>query len=402
MIYLDDSATTQLDPRILESMMPYLTNLYGNPSSTHSFGQKSKFAVDEARYTIADYLKCTPQEIIFTSTGSESISLALKGTAEYLATIGDNFNPENVYIITSPLEHSSVIKTISHQSFFGYKSKVLDVDQNGKVYIYETENKYSLEKALNDIKTENSEAKILVSIQYVNSEIGTIQDISEISKLAHKYDAIVHTDAMQAAKLLDISVNNLGVDLLTMAAHKIYGPVGAAILYIKSGSKISRQTDGGEQEYKIRAGTQNTAAIVGLGKAVELLKSEREERREKIKNLSQEFISQLKSKIENIKILCEKDRMESIVAVLFPQINATEFLVRLDMAGIMASAGSACNSGSIQPTENLSKIGLNDKEINSVIRFSIGKNNTIDEINESAQIIAKEYSDYIRNLQNRG
>lgn len=387
---MDDSATTQMDSRILDQILPYFTSNYGNPSSTHSFGMKSRYAIDESRYSIANYLGCTPQEIIFTSTGSESISLALKGTAEYLATINGDFHPENVYFVTSPLEHSAVIKTISHLSAWGYKNKIISVDQNGVV------NLNILSSTLESIKIENPSSQIIVTIQHVNSEIGVIQDIPKISLIAKEFGAYFHTDAMQSAKLFDLNVKTLGVDMLTMASHKIYGPIGVGILYLKSGSKISRQTDGGEQEYNIRAGTQNTPAIVGFGKAVELLKQERVGRFQHISKLSTILCDKIKFEIPSIRILSENTKIPSINSILFPQIKSTEFLVRLDLAGIMASAGSACNSGSIQPTANLKFLGLNDDEIKSVIRFSIGKNNTEKEINEAAEIIVREYQKYIQ------
>lgn len=397
MIYLDDSSTTKVDKEILDSMIPYYLEYYGNASSTHSFGQKSKYAIDEARYIIADFLQCTPQEIIFTSTGSESISLAIKGTAEYLATQDNKFIPENVYIITTPLEHSSVHKTIMHLGFWGYKNKVIAVESDGRIKLENEEN--SLRSILEKIRGENSQAKILISVQYVNSEIGTIQNLPVISKIAHEYGAIVHTDAMQAAKLLDVSIPFLGVDLLTMASHKIYGPIGVAILYIKAGSKISRQIDGGDQEYKIRAGTQNVPAIVGFGKAVKKLKVERNERHKKINKLSDIFVNKLKDSIPDIRILAEDARMQSIHACVFPNILSTEFLVRLDMSGIMASAGSACNSGSIQPTANLAHIGLADKDINSVIRFSLGKDLEESDVLQAVEIIVKTYNDYINSKE---
>ena len=390
MIYLDDSSTTQLDQRVLQAMLPYFTDMYGNASSTHSFGQKSKYAIDEARYILADFLHSTPQEIIFTSTGSESISLALKGTAEYLAT-KDGFHPENVYFVTTPLEHSAVMKTISHLQAWNYKNRIVPVDDFGEV---KPTGEDSLESILQDIKAENPNAEILVTVQYVNSEIGTVQNIAEISKIAHSYSAFVHTDAMQAAKYLDLNVQDLGVDMMTFAAHKIYGPLGAAALFLKSGSKISRQIDGGEQEYKIRAGTQNTPAIVGFGKAVQFLMQERDERKKHVWELSDLFSSKILSSIPGSRILCNENRMKSICAIVIPGIQAVEFLVRLDLNGIVASAGSACNSGSMQPTENLKYIGLNEQEINSVIRFSIGKNNTIEEINSAVEIIAEEYKKY--------
>ncbi|MEI7604174.1 MAG: cysteine desulfurase family protein [bacterium] len=403
MIYLDDSATTKVDERVLDAMLPFYKEYYGNSSSVHSFGQKSRFAIDEARYTIASFLQCTPQEIIFTSTGSESISLALKGTAEYLATKNGKFEPEKVHIITSPLEHSSVHKTIAHLGYWGYKNHIIDVNNEGLLILdpetgisgNPVNNLKSLRQILDDISSDSSNL-IIVSVQHVNSETGAIQDIKRICEIAHEYNAIVHTDAMQSAKLIDINVRDSGVDLLTFASHKIYGPLGAAVLYIKSGSKISRQIDGGEQEYKIRAGTHNTPAIVGFGKAVELLSNERNERLAYIQDLSNKFISLLTEYIPNVRVLSLNKRMVSIHSVVLPGVKASEFLVRLDMAGIMASAGSACNSGAIQPMANLSYLGLSDTEIDSVVRFSIGKNNNIEEINESVKIISEQYNAYIQ------
>ena len=401
MIYLDDSSTTKLDERVYNAMIPYMLEYYGNASSTHSFGQKSKFAIDEARYAIAKYINSSPQEIVFTSTGSESITLALKGTAEYLSGINNTFEPEHVYLVTTPMEHNAVINTISYLSILGYKNKIVDINEFGQaIIIKNNEFPNSLEQILTDIKQQDKNAHIIVSIQYVNSETGAIQNIKEVSQISHSFDAIVHTDAMQASKLLNISINELEVDLMTFAAHKIYGPVGAACLYIKSGSKISRQIAGGEQEYKIRAGTQNTPAIVGFGKAIELLAEERESRVKLITELSENFISNLKKKISNISILAEFNKIPSIVSVVFPQVNAVEFLVRLDLAGIMASAGSACNSGSIQPTANLKHMGLNDNQINSVIRFSIGKDIKNKDIDEACKIISEEYKHYIRSRKN--
>jgi cysteine desulfurase len=372
MIYLDNSATTKIDPQVVKEMIPYLEEYYGNPSSLYHHGQISRRVIDRSREIISQYIGSDIQEIIFTSGGTESNNLAIRGVSLALKNKGR-------HIITTEIEHDSVMNTIKNLE--GFNITYLKPDKNGVI-------------SEEDLDKEIQDNTILVSIIYANSEIGTIQNIKALSNIAHKKGILFHTDAMQAAKYLDINVENLGVDLMTFGAHKINGPKGIGALYIKRETPIKPYLFGGSQEYNMRAGTENVAGIVGFGKAIEILSHNIYKRIEKVKNLRDKFENTLKD-IGNIKFnSTAKNRMPHLTNVYFKNILSESMLVQLDLNNIAASAGSACSSLSIEPSHVLKAIGLTDYEAKHSIRFSLGHENTLEEIEKTIQIIKKINENY--------
>ena len=374
MIYLDNSATTKIDPLVVKEMIPYLEEYYGNPSSLYNHGQQSRRAIDRSREIISNYIGSDIQEVIFTSGGSESNNLAIRGASSALESKGR-------HIITTQIEHDSVMNTTKNLS--GFEITYLKTDKDGIV-------------STKDLEKEIRDDTILVSIIYANSEIGTIQNIKSLCEITHQKGVLFHTDAMQAAKYLDINVNNLGVDLMTFGAHKINGPKGVGALYIKRETPINPIIIGGSQEYNMRAGTENVLGIVGFGKAIEILSSNIRERENKVKNLRDILETQL-SKMDNVEINStakKENKMPHLTNVYFKNIPSESMLIQLDLNNIAASAGSACASLSLEPSHVLKAIGLTDNQAKHSIRFSLGHENTLDEINKSIQIIKKINEDY--------
>ncbi len=373
MIYLDNSATTKIDKRVIEKMTPYLSKYYGNPSSVYKFGQISRRAIDRSREIIANYLNSDLQEIIFTSGGTESNNLALKGIVN-----GNNKNKIS-HIITSEIEHDSILNTL--KEIKNIEVTYIKPDQTGKIKVEDVDNAIK-------------ENTILISIIHANSEIGVIQDIENIGKIAKKNNVLFHVDAMQSLKYLDIDVNKFNIDLLTFGAHKINGPKGIGALYIKRGTPIQALIKGGSQEYRIRGGTENLSAIVGFGEAVELLKSEKYKRQEYVKTLRDNFERDI-LKINGTKLNSNaSNRMPHLSNILFDKINSESMLIQLDLYNISASAGSACSSLSIEPSHVLTSIGLTEKEAKHSIRFSLGHENTQIEIEKTIQVIKEILNKY--------
>ena len=282
MIYFDHAATTKLDENVLNEMLPFLTNEYGNASSLYSLGSSSKYAINIARMRVASSINCNSNEIIFTSGGTESDNLAIKG----IAMANSNFGK---HIITSKIEHPAVLNSCKALERFGFRVTYLNVDKLGRINLNE------LERVIN-------KQTILISIMFANNEIGTIQNIKEIGRIARKYRVIFHTDTVQAIGNCNINVRDMMIDSLSMSAHKFYGPKGVGALYIRNGIKFLRQNDGGHQEQDKRSGTENTAGIVGLGKAIELATNNLEKYNEHLKVLSDFYIREISQKIPNIKI----------------------------------------------------------------------------------------------------
>ena len=366
-IYLDNAATTKLNKEVLSAMEPYLKDIYSNPSSVYSFSKEAKNAVEEARDNIAKILKVDANEIFFTSGGSESDNWAIKGVA-----FNNYFNKGK--IITSPIEHKAVLESVEYLKKFSYDVDYLKVDNEGKVDLD------SLRKLL-DSKT------ILLSIMFANNEIGTIQPIKEISKILEGHKALFHVDAVQALGSLEFDVKDLGVDLMSFSSHKIGGPKGIGILYIKNGTPIDSFIHGGSQEKNKRAGTENVASIVGLSKAFDLLAKNKKENIKKIKEMKDFMLDKL-LKIDGVYLNgSREDRLPGNINISIDGVESQLLLILLDKSDIFASSGSACNAGSINPSHVLKAIGRNDNLAKNCLRLTINENNNIDEIRQASDII---------------
>lgn len=361
-IYLDNSATTYTDSEVLKEMLPYFREIYGNASSQHFFGRDALKAVDRARQQVAKAIACNPNEIYFTSGGTESDNWAIKGMA--LA-----HQDKGKHIITSCIEHPAVIKTCKALEKQGFEVTYLKVDNEGFISLDE------LEKAIR-------KDTILISIMTANNEVGTLQPIRQIGEIAHKHGVVFHTDAVQAVGNVPINVVEDNIDMLSMSGHKFYGPKGVGVLYKRNGLRIGRFMDGGEQERNMRASTINTPAIVGLGKAIEMAVENMQKNNEHIRQVRDYFVKEVQSRISDIYFNGPKDmskRLSGNANFSFEFIEGESILMLLDMAGIAVSSGSACSSGSLEPSYVLLSIGVPIEVAHGTIRFSFGKSNTMEE-----------------------
>ena len=360
-VYFDNSATTKLDEDVLKKMIPYLTNEYGNASSIYELGRQSKKAIEDAREKVAKVLNCDPSEIYFTSGGSESDNTAIRGIAY-------EYKEKGNHIITSKIEHPAVLNTCKQLEKEGFEVTYLDVDSDGFVRLDE------LKKA---IKKET----ILISIMFANNEIGTIEPIEEIGKIAKENKIIFHTDAVQAVGSIKIDVQKMNIDMLSMSAHKFYGPKGIGALYAKKGVKFQKLINGGHQEKDKRAGTENVYAIVGLGEAIEKAYNEFDEHINKIKYLRNYYLQEVEKRIIDIKINGSMEkRLPGNCNISFANVDGEGLLLNLDLKGICASSGSACASGSLNPSHVLMAIGVPSQLAQSSLRVTIGKYNTQEEV----------------------
>lgn len=360
-IYLDNAATTKLDDEVLQEMMPYLRENYGNASSIYKLGRESRKAVENARERIAKILNCKPTEIYFTAGGSESDNTAIKGIAKANKEKGN-------HIITSKIEHPAVLETCKQLEKEGFEITYVSVDENGIVN-------------LDELKKSIKPTTILITIMFANNEIGTIQPIEEIGKIAKENNIYFHTDAVQAVGNIEIDVEKLNIDSLSLSGHKFYGPKGIGALYVRTGIKFEKFISGGHQERNKRAGTENVAGIVGMGKAIELAYSNLDEHNKKIKELRDYYVEQVKEKIPYIKINGDiEKRLPGNSNISFRFIEGESLLLNLDLKGICASSGSACTSGSLDPSHVLLAIGLPHEIAHGSLRISIGKYNTKEEI----------------------
>lgn len=371
-IYLDNSATTYTDPEVLKEMLPYFTQEYGNASSQHFFGREALKAVDKARERVAKAIGCKPSEVYFTSGGTESDNWAIKGIAHAHSDKGR-------HIITSVIEHPAVIKTCNALEKEGFEVTYLPVDGEGFISLD------ALEKAIR-------KDTVLISIMTANNEMGAIQPISEIGAIAKRHGVYFHTDAVQAIGNVPIDVVKDNIDLLSMSGHKFYGPKGVGVLYKRNGLKIGRFMDGGEQERNLRASTINTPAIVGMGKAIEMAVENMSKNNAHIASLRDRFVAQVLDKIDSIYYNGPKDtskRLPSNANFSFEYIEGESILMHLDMAGIAVSSGSACSSGSLEPSYVLLSIGVPIEVAHGSIRFSFGKNNTQDEVDYTVDVLVE-------------
>ena len=360
-IYLDNSATTRLDDEVLKEMMPYLTEEYGNASSIYKLGRNTRNVVETAREKVAKAIHAEPEEIYFTSGGTESDNTAIRGIAYHNKKKGN-------HIITSKIEHPAVLETCKQLEKEGFKVSYIDVDENGII---------DLEQLKNSIQ----DTTILISIMFANNEIGTIQPIKEIGTIARENNIYFHTDSVQAVGSLKIDVKEMNIDSLSMSAHKFYGPKGIGVLYVKKGIIFQKFMNGGHQERNKRAGTENVPAIVGMGKAIEIAYRDLEKHTKQIKELRDYYINQVKDKIPYIKINGDMEkRLHGNSNISYRFIEGEGLLLNLDLKGICASSGSACTSGSLDPSHVLLAIGLPHEIAHGSLRISIGKYNTEEEI----------------------
>ena len=361
MIYLDNASTTKLDKRVLDRMLPYLTEEYGNPSAIYKPAKTARKAVEEARATVAKILNCEPTEIYFTASGSGSDNTAIKGIAR-------RYRDKGKHIITSKIEHPAVLETCKALEREGFDVTYISVDGNGILDLKELENSIR-------------EDTILISVMFANNEIGTLQPVKEIGEIAKRHGVFFHTDAVQAVGSEWIDVKELGIDSLSLSAHKFHGPKGVGALYVKSGVRFERFVDGGHQEKGRRAGTENVAGIVGLAAAMELSYAELQEKNSRVRALRDYYEAEVEKRIPYIKRNGDqKKRLAGTSNISFEFIEGEGLLLNLDLKGICASSGSACTSGSLDPSHVLLAIGLKHEIAHGSLRISIGKYNTKEEI----------------------
>ncbi len=363
MVYLDNNATTPLDPRVVEKIAWFIREHFGNPSSLYPPGREVKSLMTEAREQIAGALGARRPEIIFTSSGTEADNLAIFGLLETW--------PEKREFITSSLEHPAVLQTARYLEGRGYTVHYLPCDQTGII-------------DLDCLKSVISPQTALVSVMLANNEIGTIQPIEEVTKVAHRYGVPVHTDAVQAFGKIEVKVESLGVDLLSLSAHKIYGPKGAGALYIRKGIDLKPVLHGGHQEFGLRPGTENTAGIIGFGEAVKILRERWRQDKDRIEKLSDRLKAGFEKKIRGIKFNGHPEkRVKNTLNYTFPGLAAEAILLALATKEIYVSSGSACSEGSGEISHVLLAIGLSPEEASSALRFSLGRFNTDEDIDRA-------------------
>ena len=361
LIYLDHAATTAVHPDVLKEMLPYFTDKFGNPSSVYGFAANNKNKLTEARETIAGALGAKPEEIYFTAGGSESDNWALKCTAEAYGVHGG-------HIITTKIEHHAILHTCKYLQNRGYDVTYLDVDENGLI-------------DLNTLEAAIRPDTFLISIMFANNEIGTIEPIKEIGEIAHRHGILFHTDAVQAVGHIPIHVDEMNIDMLSASGHKFNGPKGIGFLYIKKGLKLKSFIHGGQQERGRRAGTENVPGIVGIAKACEIAMTEMEKRMKKETELRDYLIERILKEIPYTRLNGHsRKRLPNNVNISFQFVEGESILIMLDMAGICASSGSACTSGSVDPSHVLLAIGLPHEIAHGSLRLTIGYENTKEEM----------------------
>ena len=371
-IYMDHAATTPVRPEVLEAMLPYFSQKYGNPSSVYGLAQEARQAVEDARAAVAQVLGSNPREVIFNSGGTESDNAALKGVAFALREQGN-------HIITSAVEHHAVLETCRYLQKFGFEITSVPVDKYGVVKMEE------LEKAIKP-------STILVSIMYANNEVGTIEPIAEVGRVLKERSGerkiVFHTDAVQAAGVLDLDVNRLGVDLLSLAAHKVYGPKGMGILYLRRGTPFLPQQQGGSQERNRRAGTENVPGIVGTGLALKLAAEQMDSYNKHCSRLRDRLIRTMLERVELAFLTGHPtQRLPNNASFYFEHIEGESILLHLDMEGVAASSGSACTSASLEPSHVLTCMGIPEVVAHGSVRFSLGWENTEEDVDHAVSLL---------------
>ena len=380
-IYLDNAATTSLAPEALAVMMPFLEAEWGNPSSVHGTGREAKKAVDRARRQVADAIGADPREIYFTSGGSESDNWAIKGIAFAAQHRGK-------HIITSAVEHHAVLETCSWLKKQGFRITILPTDGEGRVSAAD------LEKSI-------TSETVLISVMMANNEIGTIEPVEEIAAAAHAHGIPFHTDAVQAAGAIPLDVHRSGIDMLSLSGHKFHGPKGIGVLYIREGLRIDPLIHGGGQERRLRSGTENVAGIAGLGAAITLATEHLEKNAVRVSALRDKLIEGIMERIPDARLNGPKDgRLPNNCHVSIPGAEGEALLLRMDLAGIACSSGSACTSGSQEPSPVLQAIGLNEEMAGGSLRLTLGTETTEEEIDEVLRVLPAIAAD-LRALRNR-
>lgn len=360
-IYMDHGATTPVDPLVVDAMLPYFTEKFGNASSLHSFGQEATSALEQSRQQVAASIGAKPEEIIFTSGGTESDNLAIKGIAYRNSGKGK-------HIITSTIEHPAILNTCAYLEKEGFDVTYVPADSDGIIDMDE------LKKAIRD-------DTILISVMHANNEIGTIQPISDISKLAKEKSIYLHTDAVQSFGKIAVNVNELGVDMLSMSSHKIYGPKGVGALYVRKGTPLQALAHGGSHERSMRAGTENISGIVGFAKAVALADERLVDDEKHMTQLRDSLIGKVMDSIDDVELSGHPtNRLPNNVNLRFSFIEGESMLLFLDMKGIAISTGSACSSKSLEPSHVLTAIGLRPEDSHGSLRITLGKDNTQEEV----------------------
>ncbi len=372
-IYLDYNATTPLRPEVRDAMMPYLTEAFGNGSSIHAYGREARNAIDTAREQVAELIGAkSPSEIVFTGSGTEADNHAIKGLTELQKSRG-----EGNHIITSSVEHHAVLHTCQYLEQRGYEVTYLPVDRYGRI---RTE----------QLRSAIRETTSLITIMHVNNENGTIQPLEEICEIAQEHEIPVHTDAIQSVGKLDVNAQELGVNLLSLSGHKIYAPKGIGVLYIRRGSRLANLVHGGSHERNRRAGSENVPAIVGLGIAAELAKQDRETYLQHLTKLTNRLREGLNANIERLHYNGHPDYCApGTLNVSFESVEGESLILRLDMEGICVSTGSACTSGSMEPSHVLAALGLPPRLAQGTVRFSLGRNTTEAEIDTVIEKLPK-------------
>lgn len=365
-IYLDHNATTPLHPEVLEAMLPYYKEAFGNPSTIYSFGQETRKATDEARETVANLIGASPEEIIFTSGGTEADNLALKGVTAALEKKGK-------HIVASSIEHHAVLSTLKYLEKRGYKVSFLPVDEHGFLDPGEVEEAITSQT-------------VLISVMHANNEVGTIEPISEIGEIAQKAGIYLHTDAVQTIGKIKVNVDDLKVDLLSLSAHKFYGPKGVGALYVRKGTRIYPLLHGGYQERRRRAGTENVAGIVGLGKAAEIAPKEMVQQSRRESNLRDRLEKMIRENINHCQLNGHPtQRLPNTLNISFEFIEGESLILNLDLKGIAASTGSACTSGSLESSHVLMAMGVAPEIAQGSIRFSLGRDNRKEDIDYTVE-----------------
>ncbi len=371
-IYLDYAATTPVDPAVLEAMLPHFSQNFGNPSSIHKWGRSAEKAIEQARRDIAAVLGCEPNELIFTSGGTESDNFALRGVALAMREAG-----KGNHVITTAIEHHAVLSTAQQlRDHFGFDLTLLPVDEFGQV-------------RLSDLEAALRPDTILISVMYANNEIGSIQPLNEITALARSRGILTHTDAVQAASQLDINVQNLGVDLMAIGAHKFYGPKGVGALYVRKGTPLLPSQTGGSHERGRRAGTSNVPYIVGLAAALKLVAQRRESDNVRYRTLRDALIAGI-TQIPNSKLTGHPtDRLPNSASFVFQHIDGNELLMRLDLEGVAASSGSACKTGNPEPSDVILALGLNPSWALGSLRLTVGRGTTEEEVERTIAVTTR-------------
>ena len=372
-IYLDYAATTPVDARVLDAMLPYFHASFGNPSSVHRYGQVAEAALDSARETVASVLNCRPDEIVFTSCGSESDNLALRGAM--LASLAGRKN-NRTWLLTSRVEHHAVSKTAEQlEKYYGVQVEWLPVDARGMV-------------TPDAMRAAVCDATALASVMLANNEIGTINPVAELAAICRERGILFHTDAVQAAAYLDVDVQTLGVDMLSLGAHKFYGPKGVGALYVKKGTGLIPHLTGGGQEFGMRAGTQNVPYIVGLAEALRLAKEEREARVARVQPLRDQIIGRVLEEIPDSQLTGHpENRLPNHASFVFKDVDGNLLLQLLDASGFACSSGSACKTGNPEPSEVITSLGLARDWALGSLRITLGKDSAPEHIDSFLKIL---------------